>query len=419
MSTPAQLPHPPEPEPGDSDCTGNSDASQTETKLRLMLVTRRFWPYSGASEFYSGELANALTKAGHSVQVATIRWDRSWPTRFHFQGSEISRLRRPNSGPWGSYRYLKNLQQHILRNDPDGIIVFGLGEELTTISKTVGGQIPFVVNLNEVDLGILDDGMHLSSRQRLALQDAESIIVESSWTKDRMSAISGVTSDKICIGSNGVTSKNTPRTLVHRNAARRALADAHPMLIVPDGQPLAVSLAPLEGDLGFSDLIQAWKQLININPLARLWIIGEGSRSREVWDELVASGLSQSVIMPGQFDDLDDVLQAADLVVHPLKTKLRCSQLLRAIAAGTCSIVPQETADHLGLTHNVETLVYANRNPREFAQTLIDALLSPSLQDDTIREKFRSACESVAARFQIKDRLHHYLVPLAQPSSRK
>lgn len=72
--------------------------------------------------------------------------------------------------------------------------------------------------------------------------------------------------------------------------------------------------------------------------MARLWILGEGKLSGTVWDEILEHELVYTVIMPGFFDNLSLVLNAADLYVHPLRTQSACCVLETAKAMGICTI---------------------------------------------------------------------------------
>ncbi|MEL7498909.1 MAG: glycosyltransferase family 4 protein [Planctomycetota bacterium] len=397
MSTPAELAPP-------------SSAGENVESLRLKIVTRRFWPYSGTTELQVADLAQALSIAGHEVEIVTIRWDKTWPTFFRFRGIDVWRLNRPTTGPWGSFRYLRSLGRHITADMPDGLIVFGMGAELTTIQKVFGAKIPYLVSLDEFDLGIRPDAAFLNQRQVNALATAESIICESDWTADRMKEVRGIADEKIVVAGEGIFLEHlshVSRDLVQRNMARRALADAHPMLVVPDGQPLLVCLSPMVGDPGMIDLVQAWKRLVKTMVGAKLWIVGEGPRSRDVWRTIVEKQLTESIIMPGEFDQLEDIITASDMVIHPLQSKIRCAQLTRALCAGACAMVTSSRAACIPLTHEHDALVIPKRDPESMATSIANALANTERLDEIGKN-----AKALSVKYRIEDRIPKLVQPI-------
>ena len=129
-----------------------------------------------------------------------------------------------------------------------------------------------------------------------------------------------------------------PNAAIRKTAARVALSDAHPILQIEADQPLVITCAPMENDLGVCDLVRAWKTVQRKHTKARLWILGEGKLSGTVWDEILEHELVYTVIMPGFFDNLSLVLNAADLYVHPLRTQSACCVLQTAKAMGICTV---------------------------------------------------------------------------------
>lgn len=95
----------------------------------------------------------------------------------------------------------------------------------------------------------------------------------------------------------------------------------------------------MNGDGGVCDLVKAWRIVLESFPKAKLWILGDGPRSRKVWDTISDLDLIYTAIMPGYFDDLDEIFQAADLYVHPMREPVNCRCLLEAIAKGVCPLV--------------------------------------------------------------------------------
>ena len=129
------------------------------------------------------------------------------------------------------------------------------------------------------------------------------------------------------------------RTPSDYGASRVAISDAHPVLMIGPTQPLVVCGAPLHGDEGLIDLIDAWPRVLERFPKSRLWIVGDGKKGRQVWEYIQEKHLVHSVIMPGSFDDLHDILQACDVYVHPLRSDESCGFLARALVGVVCCVV--------------------------------------------------------------------------------
>jgi len=119
--------------------------------------------------------------------------------------------------------------------------------------------------------------------------------------------------------------------------------------------------------------------------MARLWIIGEGKGSKRVWDEILEQDLVYTAIMPGFFDHLSEIFQAADLYVHPPRTSLDCCVLEAARAHGLCTIstatrdrlveVANDGVKDLPFVHCFENgLLVPRHSPEPLSETILHAL---------------------------------------------
>ncbi|MFK7766228.1 MAG: glycosyltransferase family 4 protein [Mariniblastus sp.] len=384
--------------------------------LNVAIVARRFWPLAGSTEFAVGDLADALNSKGHHVNILTIRWERNWPSDFHYRESPVRRINRPVSGPWGSYRYLRNLNQTLGEYPLDGIVVFGLDEEAWSIAKAYGGKIPFVIRIDNHLLGDKSGQPSLNSRQITSLAAADKILCESRWTAERLlnhpSVASTSIASKISVCPDPIhISVNHQRSPARQGSARIAVSDAHPILMIEPTQPLVICGAPMNGDNGLNDLVNSWTRVLKRHPKARLWIIGEGKKSRKVWDRINDKHLVNSVIMPGSFDDLDDVFQAADLYVHPLRSDESCSILARAMTAGVCSIVTDTRATRDLIQPSTDGNDFINGivvKPGDNA-ALTEAMLL-ALGNKDMRDRLgRAAARSTANTYDASTVLHDFI----------
>lgn len=356
------------------------DPSSWDPK-RLAIITRRFWPVSGASELAVGRLAAAIHGVGHTVEIFTINWQKTWPSNLHFGETPVRRLPKSTSGPWRSLRAIRPLSRYLVDFQPDGILAFGYDEQTWLAAKTFSDQIPFVVR---IDSCLLDPDRSRSSnttRQTQVLEMATSLLVDCQKTADELERRSPDCGGKIQIVPDLTnTAQPDQRTPARKNAARNALSDAHPVLSIETDQPLAICAAPLGNDGGVLDLVRAWPAVLERHPRARLWIIGDGHSGETVWEEINELGLVYSVIMPGFFDDLSEVLLAADVYVHPLRHAGYDSRLIEAILSGICCVA-SPASEQEGLIRNGETGVIADPGQTAvFSNALIDTLCQSNLR---------------------------------------
>ena len=165
-------------------------------------------------------------------------------------------------------------------------------------------------------------------------------MTDSLETQKQISQQPGVNKSLVKVAHEGILlDKIRERQQSLQSDARVAISDAHPVLLIGSNQPLVICGAPLEGDPGMLSLLDAWSRVIAQFPKAKLWILGDGSEGRVVWTNILEKHLVQSVVMPGSFDDTQEIFQAADLYVHPLKSDEGCGFLARALAAGVGSVV--------------------------------------------------------------------------------
>jgi glycosyltransferase involved in cell wall biosynthesis len=379
--------------------------------LRIAIISRRFWPFSGSTEFAVSDLASAIRRTGHHVEIVTVRWEKSWPQNFQFREFPVRRINRPLSGAWGSFRYLRNLIRYLNEIQPDGIIVFGLGEESWTIAKSFGSKTPLVIRIDNHVLGCRDGKANLNQRQITALNAANQVIVESQWTAERLRLNPAVKQARIEVVTDGITIDHQhQRSIARQGAARVAISDAHPMLMIESTQPLVVCGSPMNGDPGMIDLVNAWPAIQQRFANAKLWIFGEGSQSRQVWDQIEENHLIDSVVMPGSFDHLSVVFAAADIYVHPLRSDQTCGFLARAQVSGVCCVATATGANRPMIDDDVNGILVPAGDRNALTSGIIRGLSNVDLRD----RLGRAAMKSSAPTHDVDKLLPHFLRPIVE-----
>ena len=292
------------------------------------------WPTSAT--FFAAE--------GHRVRLFTAAWQKGWPTECSFRDFEVQRLSRPLSGPWGTYRYQRALIRELEVFKADAVLLFDGGEDLGPVRKLVGDKVPCVVRVDHRAISRMSRAVQKS----LQLEHADSLICDSLQTRNELVMRKLSLPSQIELAVDGVPIPDlTQRSIAEQANARTALGDAHPILRIDPAQPLVVTAAPLVGDGGVVDLVRAWKVVLESFPKGKLWIVGDGPRTQKVWDKITELDMIYSAILPGHFDDLETILAAADLYVHPLRAPVNCRFLMEAVAAGVCPVVTGGSVESL------------------------------------------------------------------------
>ena len=321
-----------------------SSNSTRPVQRKLAIINRKFWPISNAAELEVANLCRALTAAQQSVDVLTVRWQKHWPVQIRYQECDVYRLSKLSSGPFGTFRYTKSLIAHLGSRSYDGIIVFGIGEEAFTVASNFPDSA-LILRITQLHLLDISD---FTNRQQEAFKLANAILADTQLTAEFICRHLPEVAEKVRVvhpihaKPDALNPNETNQSDQHNEArkteARVALSDAHPILQIDNNQPLIVTCAPMEDDLGVRDLVRAWSAIQRQHIHARLWILGEGKLSRQVWDEIVELDLVYTAIMPGFFDNLSLVLDAADLYIHPLRSESACCVLETAKARGVCTV---------------------------------------------------------------------------------
>lgn len=393
------------------------------TPRRLAILNRHFWPISNSSEMEVAWLQTALMTAGCQVDVITIRWQKYWPEKFVFRGGQVYRLPKPMSGPFGKFRSGKALSAHLIKKQYDGLIAFGLGDDACTVVSGFGGSVPVVLRITSAALNGLKS---FGKRETETLLMAARILVDGDATRKAILSWVPEVEEKVFIASSCIEcdedliedvvqqrSVAPFRSLARQACSRAALSDAHPILQIAPHQPLVVTAMSMDHDRGVCDLVKAWKLIQRRHCMARLWIIGEGKGSKQVWDEILEQDLVYTAIMPGFFDHLSEVFQATDLYIHPARTSLECCVLDAARAHGVCTI-STATHDHLLAVANVQSNSEASRGEirqgidQSFVHCPKKGLLVPRQSPETLAASVAGVLGDGDFRFRVGSQTRKY-----------
>jgi glycosyltransferase involved in cell wall biosynthesis len=302
--------------------------------LRILLVSRRFWPLVGDSEDAMADLAAGLRRYDAEPTVLTASWSSDWPSLSYFQGTPVHRLPLRADLPWGRWAYLVALRRWLRRQHQqfDLVVVSRLRREaFTTIGALRRWPIPIVVRA-EAD----DCDWHEQSRGGIRCRNrchrAAAIVFRDRATARALSR-AGYAASRLREIPDGIV-PGPRRRGGSRIDARLALAAANHDLNSAVDAPIAVFIGRLRPRSGLGRLVRAWERVVRHWPTAKLWLIGDGPYRDDLHRLISDLDLRHCVQMPGTFESIDDLLRAADLLVHPGPLTGVPRGMLSAVAGG-------------------------------------------------------------------------------------
>ncbi len=343
------------------------------TPLRLAMVTRRYWPLVGGPARALSQLAAALNQRDVQTTVVTARWGAHWPEHIMHRGVRVARLPLSQRA-WGEFQYQRRLAAWLREQEGefDVVYVSQLKHDAATTIATVG-QTDTPVVLRAERAGLAGDchwqlDARFGYRIKRQCMRADSILAPNAAVQRELIA-AGYPREKIHLCQNG-DAQRPLRDPYARAHCRTVLAEANPALTLPVEAPLAVCLGDFLPADGFEDVVKAWRPIVARWPGARLWLIGEGPGRSHLLETASALGLDGRVLAPGVFDEVDDLLMAADVAVFPSLEVGDSPGPLEAMSVG----LPVVVTDVPGLadlvTHGETGMVAPAENPPALADAI-------------------------------------------------
>jgi glycosyltransferase involved in cell wall biosynthesis len=338
-------------------------------------------------------LASQFARDQSEVQIITARWHRTWPQQVVHREVLVQRLPNPPLRGWGTFRYMKSLGRWLRKNhtELDAVYVSMLKHSAyITIQQLKKTNVPVI--LRAEGAGKTGDctwqqEANFGSRIRTMCQQADAIVAPSEKIRQEL-LDADYDPNKIHYIPNGVAIPE-PRSPERCEASRQALASVNPSLQVKGHSPVAVFTGRLHAGKGLLCAINAWAIVVKQFPNAKLWIIGEGPQEDELRNQIHHLNLDGRVVMPGVFDNVEDVLHAADLFVLPSHEEGMSLSLLEAMATGLPVVASDIPGNQKLVTHEQSGVLF----PVDDHQTL-SALLLKIISD----HKFATSLENNARK---------------------
>jgi glycosyltransferase involved in cell wall biosynthesis len=297
------------------------------------MIAPQFRPLIGGYERAAERLCVALAERGFRVTVIAERRVRSWPVREIVQGYEVRRLpclyrRRLHVVSsllvFGIYMLLHGRRfqvLHVHQYGPHAALAVVLGKLL---------RRPVVLKLTSSAATGIEKALGKGIRGRLLSflhRWVSACLAVSEET--RTEAIQfGIPPERVHLIPNGVDPRSfRPASPKERADVRRALGLECQRLVLCVGR-----LSPEKNPLG---LLEAWAAVDEaVREGSLLALVGDGPLRATLTDSVAAKGLSESVQIVGERNDVACWMRAADLYVLASYTEGLSNTLLEAMASG-------------------------------------------------------------------------------------
>lgn len=178
----------------------------------------------------------------------------------------------------------------------------------------------------------------------------------------------GVSPAKVQVIPNGVGIFETNPN--HRKKVREKLN-------VKDDEILIVAVGRLVYEKGHEFLIEAMQKVASQSPHTKAVICGDGPRYDELASMIKNKSLENHVKLIGLWDDIPQLLSAADIFVLPSRWEGLSIALLEAMMAKLPIVATQVEGAEEALQHGSHGLVTPTQNPQALAQAILELIANP------------------------------------------
>lgn len=314
--------------------------------LRVALVTGQFWPLVNEAQTNLANLADGMQACSARPTIVTAGYDARWPRRIVFREVPVVRIARPRR--LGRFRFTLGLSRWLRRHAQDFDLVCACGlrhEAAATVQALKRTRLPIVLRAEQAGMqGDCQWQQRASFGRRIRQRCVESdaVIATSAAVESELRA-AGYPTPRLHRIPNGVPWRPlcTPKAKLR---ARAALAQVNGDLTAKKTTPVVIHVGALHKSSNLDQLLRAWPAVLLRRADARLWLIGDGPARDSLYRQISDLELRGSVLMPGQFDDLRDVYDAADVFITTSADELSLPTLDAMQAA--LPVVGFESADN-------------------------------------------------------------------------
>ncbi len=367
---------------------------------RVLVVARRYWPFTDDSCQRLMHQFSALTRAGAKVTILTARWHPSWPQTSLCREMPVHRLLPAPNTNWNESHFQKNVVHWISKSakDFDCIYVDRADSLLSFLqSKSIKWNIPIVARFSPDDVGFgLSTGQKLT---QIAMADtcrrctriicptpnAHRIIVSQGISESQITRIGDIAWEPVA------------RSEELRTTASNAIFETSSDFLIPSRTDLLLHFGISE-TVPLHKAIQSVCDLLDIGILMRMWVVGSGVEPSDLYDLIKSRGWHREILLFDGFDDLQELIQVADCCIasNP-KEAIQYTMPLLA-SAGVPMIIADSPDCRAWLPETNHFQLYSSE--QVLAQKLQDFVanrerwtsLASTLRQSLLRTKSRDEC---------------------------
>lgn len=367
---------------------------------KILVVARRFWPFTDDSCQRLMHHCAALKRYGADVTLLTARWHPSWPEFALCREVAVHRLLPAPSTNWNENHFQKNVVHWISKSISkfDCIYVDRADGLLSTLQgKSAKWNKPIIARFSPDD-----SGFGLSNSQKISqLAMAEACrrcfrIVCPTPHAHRLLISHGVSESQIVriadIAWAGVT-----RSEESKASAAHALFETCSDFVIPGRTDILVHLG-LSEPKPLRAVLQSVCDQLDAGAMLRMWVIGSGIPPNTLYDLLKSRGWHREILLFDGFDDLQELIRVADLAIASNSRETIQYSLQMLALAGVPTIVadnpdcrawlPDSNSFQLYSTHPIFDLKLQDWLTNRERWTSMASLLRQNLR----RNKFTDDC---------------------------
>ena len=291
---------------------------------KVLVIARRFWPFTDDVCQRLLHQCSALTRAGAKLTILTARWHSSWPTYSLCREVPVHRLLPAPNSNWNESHFQKNVVPWIGRNAKDfDCIYVDRADSLISFLQNKGAKwnLPIVARFSPEDAGYgLSTGQKSS---QIAMADSCrrcARVVCATPNAHRIAVSQGICESQI-VRIGDIAWESVARSAELRTMASNALFEASSDFLIPARTDLLLHLGISE-TIPLRNLIQTVCDLLDTGVSLRMWVVGSGVEPNGLYDLTKSRGWHREILLFDGFDDLQELIRVADccIVSNPKET---------------------------------------------------------------------------------------------------
>ncbi len=306
---------------------------------RVLVFTPEVWPIVTDQAMEALRWCSALKDRGLDVVILTCRWDRMLPERTECRELVIHRLLPPMTSLRRTVQLIDQAGKWLRGNshDFDSCIIHGPLDFISQCAERWRVPLPLVARLSGSIVRSRTGMQHLRS-SRLHVYDRVVCPDDGSL---RVLTVAGFGTRALCLPIPSWVSSEELAS--RRRQARETLVRLSPEFGVDSESKLVVCLGDLSAASGSGEVIDAAISLLNRGEKVCFWFSGF-DRENGLYSQLVRDhAWHHEIIIGGPFDEIDDLVHAADLIVLPHSLSRECFIEPFVLGSGQAFVVPESS----------------------------------------------------------------------------